>query len=76
MAAEVEVKKESFLDSAKAYVADVRGEMKRVTWPSRAQVESTTMIVILSVFAFALFFRVVDYGIENTVVRLQQYLVK
>jgi preprotein translocase subunit SecE len=76
MAGEVEVKKESFLESAKAYITDVRGEMKRVTWPSRAQVESTTLVVVLSVFAFAAYFRVVDYVIENTVTRGYTALVK
>jgi len=34
--------------------------MKRVTWPNRKQVESTTAIVILTVFAFAAYFKVVD----------------
>ena len=76
MAGEVEVKKESFLESAKTYLSDVRGEMKRVTWPSRAQVESTTLVVVLSVFAFAIYFRVVDYVIENTVTRGYTALVK
>ena len=76
MAGEVEVKKESFLVSAQSYIRDVRGEMKRVTWPSRAQVESTTLVVVLSVFAFALYFRVIDYVIENTVQRSYSALVK
>ena len=34
--------------------------MRRVTWPSRKQVESTTAVVIFSVFAFAGYFAVVD----------------
>ena len=28
-------------------------EMRKVTWPTRKQVESTTAVVIVSVFAFA-----------------------
>ena len=76
MAGEVEVKKESFLVSARSYIHDVRGEMKRVTWPNRAQVESTTLVVVLSVFAFAAYFRVVDYVIENTVTRGYTAMVK
>ena len=31
-----------------------------VTWPNRKQVEGTTAVVILSVFAFAAYFAVVD----------------
>jgi preprotein translocase subunit SecE len=76
MAGEVEVKKESFIESTRSYIADVRGEMKRVTWPNRAQVESTTMVVILSVFAFAAYFRLVDFLINSTVVRGYTYLTK
>ena len=44
----------------KSYVGELQLEMKRVTWPSRKQVESTTAIVILTVFAFAAYFKVVD----------------
>jgi preprotein translocase subunit SecE len=50
--------------------------MKRVTWPSRAQVESTTLVVILSVFAFAAYFRLVDFIINSTVVRGYTALTK
>ena len=42
------------------YVNDLKLEMRRVTWPSRKQVESTTAVVIFSVFAFAGYFAVVD----------------
>ena len=34
--------------------------MRRVTWPNRKQVEGTTVVVIVSVFAFAAYFAVVD----------------
>ena len=35
-------------------------EMRKVTWPNRKQVESTTAVVIVSVFAFAGYFAIVD----------------
>jgi preprotein translocase subunit SecE len=76
MAGEVAVKKDSFLENVKSYIGDVRGEMKRVTWPNRAQVESTTLVVILSVFAFAAYFRLVDFIINSTVVRGYTALTK
>jgi preprotein translocase subunit SecE len=76
MAGEVTVKKDNFLENVKSYIGDVRGEMKRVTWPSRAQVESTTLVVILSVFAFAAYFRLVDFIINSTVVRGYTALTK
>jgi preprotein translocase subunit SecE len=68
MADEVVVKKENWVDSTRQYLTDIRGEMKRVTWPSRHKVESTTIVVILSVFAFAAYFKVVDTIVQYTVV--------
>jgi preprotein translocase subunit SecE len=46
--------------STRDYVNDLRLEMRRVTWPNRKQVESTTAVVIFAVFAFAGYFFVVD----------------
>jgi preprotein translocase subunit SecE len=76
MAAELEVKKSNWLESTREYLTDVRAEMRRVTWPSRTQVESTTLVVILSVFAFALYFEIIDKILQNTVQRAYQFLVK
>jgi len=76
MAAELEVKKSNWIESTREYLTDVRAEMRRVTWPSRKQVESTTLIVILSVFAFALYFEIIDKILQNTVQRAYQFLVK
>lgn len=44
----------------KNYVQELQLEMRRVTWPSRKQVEGTTGVVIVTVFAFAAYFYVVD----------------
>ena len=49
-----------WVQKTKDYVNDLRSEMRRVTWPSRKQVEGTTLVVIVSVFAFAGYFAVVD----------------
>jgi len=56
MAADVKV----WAQETKDYVNELKLEMRRVTWPSRKQVESTTGVVIFSVFAFAAYFYVVD----------------
>jgi len=75
MADELE-KKPSFVDSTREYITDIRAEMRRVTWPSRKQVESTTLVVILSVFVFAAYFKIVDKLVEETVLRSYNSLVK
>ena len=75
MAGELE-KKPSFIESTREYFTDIRSEMKRVTWPSRKQVESTTLVVILSVFAFAAYFEIVDKVVQETVQRAYDALIK
>jgi preprotein translocase subunit SecE len=76
MAGEVVAKKVSWIESTRSYLGDIRSEMKRVTWPSRDRVQSTTLVVILSVFIFAAYFKIVDTGIERTVVRVEAALIK
>jgi preprotein translocase subunit SecE len=76
MAGEVVAKKVSWIESTRSYLGDIRSEMKRVTWPSRDRVQSTTVVVILSVFIFATYFKVVDTVIERTVVRVEAALIK
>ena len=56
------------------YFNELKLEMKRVTWPSRKQVEGTTVVVIFTVFAFAAFFFVVDTILGDTVTRLYRAL--
>jgi preprotein translocase subunit SecE len=71
----------SFLEKVKVwptrtrdYFKELQNEMRRVTWPNRKQVEGTTAVVILTVFAFAGFFAVVDTVLDRTVVRLYHSL--
>lgn len=45
---------------------DVRTEMKKVTTPSRKEVQATTMVVIITVFIFGAFFWVVDTTLAHT----------
>jgi preprotein translocase subunit SecE len=54
----------------KDYVLELQTEMKRVTWPSRKQVEATTVVVIFTVFAFAAYFAVVDSVFARLIAKL------
>jgi preprotein translocase subunit SecE len=58
------------------YVNELKLEMRRVTWPSRKQVESTTAVVILTVFAFAAYFQVVDSVLAKSIARITQAFTK
>jgi preprotein translocase subunit SecE len=51
---------ETWIQNAKKFYADVRIEMKKVTWPSRQEVVGTTVIVIIAVFILGIYLAVVD----------------
>ena len=76
MAGELEPKKSNFIESTRSYLSDIRSEMKRVTWPNRDRVQSTTLVVIVSVFIFAAYFEVVDTVLQKTVLKVEQTLTK
>ena len=42
------------------FLSDVRAEMRKVVTPSKKEVQNTTTVVLVTVFAFGLFFFVVD----------------
>ena len=44
----------------KSFYNDVRTEMRKVTTPSRKEVQGTTTVVIITVFLFGLYFWLVD----------------
>ena len=50
------------------FLTDVRAEMRKVVTPSRKEVQSTTVVVIIAVGIFGLYFFVVDaifqYGLH------------
>jgi preprotein translocase subunit SecE len=52
------------------FLKDVRNEMRKVSTPSRKEVQATTVVVIVTVFAFAAYFWVVDGSIAFVMQRL------
>ena len=72
MAADVKV----WVEGTKDYVNDLKLEMRRVSWPSRKQVESTTAVVIFSVFAFAGYFAIVDSILNRGIKGILSYFTK
>ena len=53
-------KVQSWPGRLRSYIDGLEREMRLVTWPSRAQVQSTTVVVLVTVLVFAVFFFVVD----------------
>jgi len=50
----------------KSFYSDVRTEMKKVTTPSRKEVQATTVVVIITVFLFGAYF----WAVDNTIARI------
>ncbi len=60
--------------SLKHFYRDVRQEMKRVTWPTRNEVSSTTMVVVIAVFFFGFFLWIVDVALTYGFDKLTKWL--
>jgi preprotein translocase subunit SecE len=58
---------------AKQFYADVRSEMKKVSWPGRQEVVGTTIVVIVAVFFFGLYLGLVDYLLAMGLDRILRY---
>jgi preprotein translocase subunit SecE len=50
----------SLPERIKSFYTDVRTEMRKVTAPSRKEVQATTAVVIVTVFLFGLYFFIID----------------
>jgi preprotein translocase subunit SecE len=57
----------------KSFYGDVRTEMRKVTSPSRKEVQATTVVVIITVFIFGAYFWAVDTVIGHGIDRLLRY---
>ena len=68
--------KKNWLVSTQDYIGELRNEMRKVSWPNRKQVESTTFVVIFSVFAFAAYFEVVDTTLQRGIKGILNYFTK
>jgi preprotein translocase subunit SecE len=62
--------------ATKNYITELQNEMRKVTWPNAKQVRATTAVVIVTVFAFAGFFAVVDTILSRTIIRVYDILAK
>ena len=54
------------------FIGEVRAELKRVTWPSKAEVYATTFVVIATSLAFGLYLFGIDLLLNMAVARVFQ----
>jgi preprotein translocase subunit SecE len=60
-------------DGTKEFYLNVRSEMKKVSWPGRQEVLSTTLVVIIAVIFFGAYLGIVDALLNAGVQRLLTY---
>ena len=48
------------IGTARTFLGEVRGELDKVTWPTRDEVRGTTIIVLITVFFFGFYL----YGLD------------
>ena len=58
------------------FLKDVRQEMRKVVTPTRAEVQSTTTVVIVTVFLFAASFEIVDLVLGTGIDKIFSSLIK
>jgi preprotein translocase subunit SecE len=56
------------------FLKEVRAEVRKVTWPSRNEVYSTTIIVILATFFFGFYLYFMDLILSWLLARIQSLL--
>lgn len=66
----------SWPERLKNFYNDTRTEMRKVTTPSRKDVQATTTVVIIAVFLFGLYFWVIDNVIGRGVDSIFRYFTK
>ena len=66
----------SWPEQVRTFYNDVRTEMRKVTTPSRKEVQATTTVVLVAIFIFGLYFWVIDYVISQGVDRLFTFFSK
>ena len=55
------------------FLGEVRAETRRVNWPTTKQIRATTVVVILTVFFFGVYFGVLDWIFTAAVGRLLRW---
>lgn len=57
----------------KTFLGEVRAETQRVNWPTTKQIRATTVVVILTVFFFGVYFGILDWIFSAAVGRLLRW---
>ena len=57
----------SAMEQVREYLKDVKGELTKVSWPTREELRDSTVVVIVTVLLVAAFIGIVDQGLNRVV---------
>jgi preprotein translocase subunit SecE len=72
MAEELAARKD-IITRVREYLAEVRAEMRRVTWPSKQEIYGTTVMVIITTFLFGAYFMICDKAFSTLIFKILDY---
>jgi preprotein translocase subunit SecE len=75
MAEEIGISK-NFVQRLRDYFGEVRGEMRRVTWPGKQEIYGLTVMVVLTTFIFGFYFWITDHVFSLAVARILNYFLQ
>ncbi len=61
-------------NSLARYFREVRGELRKVTWPTREESRRLTVVVVGVTIAFAIFFWMLDYAFSSLTIALINFI--
>ncbi len=76
MASSVEVARPNIVMRTVAYYRDVVAEMKKVTWPDKAQIRQMTIQILIFVLVIGAIIALMDLVLQGALIRLPQALLR
>ena len=67
---EAATEKTSWIRRSRQFVVEVWGELLKTTWPTRKEVEGTTVVVVIATLICAFYLYVVDIALQGGMDRL------
>jgi len=55
------------ISKAQQFLANVRGELEKTTWPTRKETYGSTVVVVVLVIAVGIYLGLVDWGLSRLV---------
>ena len=62
--------KVNIIQRVKNYLNDIRGELKKVTWPTKNDMQKTTIAVIVLSVIFGVYLQLIDFSFRMLVERI------